>query len=143
MRQVVLGDLQAAGRAAAPVSEAYATLVAARTAVRAAQLGMTPEALFEKQRLRVRGDAGEGGAAYEQGVGEPAGQVDTASGLPLNTDGTVTVYHHTSAENAAEIRRTGVLKSAGEPDLYFTTTPETNTGYGCSVSRQARSAAAG
>lgn len=50
--------------------------------------------------------------------------------LPLNDDGTVTVYHHTTAEKAAEIRRSGVLKSAGEPDLYFTTTPDTTTGYG-------------
>ena len=58
------------------------------------------------------------------------GGVDEKTGLPLNDDGTVTVYHHTSADNAAEIRRTGVLKSAGEPDLYFTTTPETSTGYG-------------
>lgn len=68
VRQTVLGELQAIGRAQAPVNEAYATLVAARTAVRAAQLGLTPEALFEKQRLRVRGSEGQGGAVLEQGT---------------------------------------------------------------------------
>jgi GNAT superfamily N-acetyltransferase len=61
---------------------------------------------------------------------EPQARTDETTGLPLNSDGTVTVYHHTSAANAAEIQRTGLLKSAGEPDLYFTTTAETDTGYG-------------
>ena len=56
--------------------------------------------------------------------------VDETTGLPLNADGTVTVYHHTSAQRAEQIRSTGMLRSAGEPDLYFTTTADTTTGYG-------------
>lgn len=56
--------------------------------------------------------------------------VDEATGLPLNSDGTVTVYHHTSAANAEAIRRTGVLRSAGEPAVYVTTTADPSTGYG-------------
>lgn len=59
----------------------------------------------------------------------PAG-TDAATGLALNADGTVTVYHHTSAENAAKIRKTGKLTSAGEPQVYFTSTPDASTGYG-------------
>lgn len=55
---------------------------------------------------------------------------DEATGLPLNDDGTVTVYHHTTADKAAEIAKTGKLKSAGEPDVYFTTRAEADTGYG-------------
>ena len=58
------------------------------------------------------------------------GGIDDVTGLPLNKDGTVTLYHHTSADKAAAIRKTGSLKSAGEPDVYVTTTKETNTGYG-------------
>jgi hypothetical protein len=57
-------------------------------------------------------------------------ETDDATGLPLNADGTVTVYHHTSAAKAAEIRRTGILRSSAEPDVYVTTRKETDTGYG-------------
>jgi hypothetical protein len=57
-------------------------------------------------------------------------KTDEHTGLPLNDDGTVTVYHHTSPEKAADIRRTGQLKSAGEPDVYVTTRKEADTGYG-------------
>ena len=57
-------------------------------------------------------------------------EIDEATGLPLNEDGTVTLYHHTSAKNADQIRKTGRLKAAGEPDVYVTTRRETDTGYG-------------
>ena len=57
------------------------------------------------------------------------GKVDETTGLPLNPNGTVTVYHGTTKESAEEIQRTGILKSAGEPDVYFTTAKE-GTGYG-------------
>lgn len=56
--------------------------------------------------------------------------VDEATGLPLNPDGTVTVYHHTSADKAEAIRKTGQLKSAAEPHVYVTTRREADTGYG-------------
>ena len=52
------------------------------------------------------------------------------TGLPLNKDGTVTVYHHTSSDNANKIKQTGTLTSAGEPHVYVTTHKETDTGYG-------------
>ena len=55
---------------------------------------------------------------------------DENTGLPLNADGTVTIYHHTSAAAATAIRRTGTLKAQAEPDVYVTTHRETDTGYG-------------
>ena len=55
---------------------------------------------------------------------------DENTGLPLNADGSVTIYHHTSAAAATAIRRTGTLKSQAEPDVYVTTYRETDTGYG-------------
>jgi GNAT superfamily N-acetyltransferase len=55
---------------------------------------------------------------------------DEETGLPLNADGTVTVYHHTSSANAAKIKATGILKSAGEPDVYVTTEHSTDSDYG-------------
>jgi len=67
--------------------------------------------------------------AAPQQVNQPQ-KIDEDTGLPLNADGTVTVYHHTSAGKAAQIRQTGRLKSAGEPDVYVTTRAETDTGYG-------------
>src|ERR1700756_3219940 len=57
-------------------------------------------------------------------------KVDEATGLPLNADGTVTVYHHTDPEAAAKIRKSGVLRSAGESDVYVTTHRDADTGYG-------------
>lgn len=62
--------------------------------------------------------------------GDSRRSVDESTSLPLNDDGTVTVYHHTSASAAESIRRTGTLRSAGEPDVYVTTRAETDTGYG-------------
>ena len=53
------------------------------------------------------------------------------TGLPLNPDGTVTVYHGTTKSGAEAIKKTGVIRSAAEPDVYFTTEPTSeNTGYG-------------
>jgi hypothetical protein len=56
-------------------------------------------------------------------------KIDPETGLTLNSDGTVTVYHGTTKEAAKKIRATGVIKSAGEPDVYFTTAKD-GTGYG-------------
>ena len=60
-------------------------------------------------------------------------KVDELTGLPLNADGTVTVYHHTNKKAADQITSSKKLKSAGEPDVYVTTEKEPNTGYGDTV----------
>lgn len=60
-------------------------------------------------------------------------KVDELTGLPLNADGTVTVYHHTNKKAAEQITSSKKLKSAGEPDVYVTTEKEPNTGYGDTV----------
>ena len=65
-----------------------------------------------------------------QQQGREDANIDEGTGLPLNPDGTVTVYHHTSRRNAERIRATGELRSAGEPDVYVTTRAITDTGYG-------------
>lgn len=57
-------------------------------------------------------------------------ELDENTGLPLNPDGTVTVYHGTTKAAGDSIRASGVIKSAGEPDVYFTTEPTASTGYG-------------
>ena len=57
-------------------------------------------------------------------------KIHDETGLPLNRDGTVTVYHHTNKENADKIKQTGTLQSAGEPHVYVTSHADTDTGYG-------------
>jgi len=69
--------------------------------------------------------AGDQAFKYSRAV-----EIHEGTGLPINADGTVTIFHHTSAEAAAKIRETGVLKSTGEPDVYVTTRSQTDTGYG-------------
>lgn len=61
--------------------------------------------------------------------GSRVGKVDEATGLPLNDDGTVTVYHGTTSDRSKQIREQNVIRSAAEPDVYFTTAKE-GTGYG-------------
>lgn len=58
------------------------------------------------------------------------GKLDALTGLPLNTDGTVTLFHHTNKSAAEQIAKTGMLKSAGESSVYLTTRKMTDTGYG-------------
>ena len=72
-----------------------------------------------------RGDNTDVGGTFQQ-----QGRIDEATELPLNADGTVTVYHHTNRRAAEQIRATGQLRSAGEPDVYVTTRAITDTGYG-------------
>lgn len=50
-------------------------------------------------------------------------------GAMRGSDDMVTVYHGTTREAAEKIKREGVLRSAGEPDVYVTTDP-TGGGYG-------------
>lgn len=58
------------------------------------------------------------------------GKIDELTGLPLNPDGTVTLFHHTNKNAAEQIAKTGRLKSAGEPSVYLTTQKTPDTGYG-------------
>jgi len=58
------------------------------------------------------------------------GKTDSITGLPLNSDGTVTLFHHTNKTAAEQIAKSGRLKSAGEPSVYLTTEKATTTGYG-------------
>lgn len=62
--------------------------------------------------------------------GKKSSKVDDVTGLPLNEDGTVTLYHATPTKEAAEnIQKTGELRSAAEPDVYASTA-QSGTGYG-------------
>ena len=82
-----------------------------------------------------RGEGGDGGIReidtfQQQGLESEGTNIDETTGLTLNADGTVTVYHHTSRANAERIKDTGELRSAAEPDVYVTTRAIADTGYG-------------
>ena len=84
----------------------------------------------EEQSRNTQRDDGESGIVRGVDTFQQQGRIDEATGLPLNADGTVTVYHHTNRRAAEQIRATGELRSAGEPDVYVTTRAITDTGYG-------------
>lgn len=83
----------------------------------AALFGPAPVESVVDERMAAR--------EYGQGAVIDVGGVT----LPLNPDGTVTLYHGTTAEAAQEIIRTGSLRSAAEPSVYLTTAQQ-GTGYG-------------
>jgi hypothetical protein len=93
------------------------------------EVRQTAEAGGGNRALGGQEGQGEGGAVRQAGDVRFM-PVDENTGLPLNPDKTVTVYHHTNKTAAEAIRRTGVLKSAGEPDVYVTTEKSPTTGYG-------------
>jgi hypothetical protein len=53
----------------------------------------------------------------------------TAKGVQDGVDEMVTLYHGTTKEAAERIKKSGYMKSAGEPRVYFTTDPK-GAGYG-------------
>jgi len=94
--------------------------------------------LLAKARSRVEGGRGAGArggaeARFARFSREPDGSGTVSFGdveLPLNDDGTVYLYHHTSEAAAEKIRASASLRSSGEPDVYVTTEKEPVTGYG-------------
>ena len=77
------------------------------------------------------------GKAVEGVIGKDGAELADLQGrpLPLNSDGTVTLYHRTSAANAEEIYRTGRFKSLENTDeAYFSSKPKGQAeGYGDTV----------
>ncbi len=89
--------------------------------------------LKRQATIGTRGsEFGEGrtGGIREVSAFKQQSNIDESTGLPINPDGTVTVFHHTNRKAAESIRATGQLRSAGEPDVYVTTRAIADTGYG-------------
>ena len=85
----------------------------------------------EEQSRDTQRDVGGSGIVRETDTFQQQGRdIDERTGLPLNSDGTVTVFHHTDRQSAERIKATGELRSAAEPDVYVTTRAITDTGYG-------------
>ena len=72
VKQAVLDNLNALGRFTPQKNELDATLIAARSATRAAQLGITPEEFFNRHVLNVVAQGQAGGEALNQFAGQGA-----------------------------------------------------------------------
>lgn len=67
-------------------------------------------------------------------LNKQAGMIDPhLLGLPVNPNGTVSLYHGTTKDAADEIVRSKTLKSAGEPNVYLTTAKDAGYGDGTLV----------
>ena len=130
VRQNILSQLNEAARYRPAVNEGMAQWAGAFYTTMASRLGMTPEQMHQQFPLRILSESRSAGQVMDQGGVIVTDQMDEVTGLPLNSDGTVTVYHHTSKANADAITKSGKLKAAAEPDVYVTTRKETDTGYG-------------
>lgn len=147
------GELNTVKRFTPVVNKQYASLAANFYAVMAARAGVTTEQFADTYKLGFTGNTADGGQVLNQtgdinGVvtnsqdvvgnqggrsasdNQPSVSIDESTGIPLNADGTVTVYHHTSKASADAIRKNGKLKAQAEPDVYVTTQKDTDTGYG-------------
>ena len=87
VKQTVLTELNDLGRFTPQKNELDATLIAARTAVRAAQLGMTPEAFFEKQRLSFAAERIDGQQVPDVDVSAQVSQIQNATDRTSYVDG--------------------------------------------------------
>ena len=70
VKETILERLNSANRFTSTKNEVDATIVAARYAVRAAQLGITPEQLFEQRQLNIAAQSVNGGAVFNQSAPE-------------------------------------------------------------------------
>jgi len=125
-------QLNAAGKFRPEVNKAYAGLLGNFYAVQALRADVPLNEFVKTYDLQIAGKDALGAQRLEQVAADDTatGAIDESTGLPLNADGTVTVFHHTSKSSAEAIRATGTLKAQAEPDVYVTTRRETDTGYG-------------
>ena len=88
----------------------------------------------EEQSRDTQRDDGESttvrGADTFQQQGKDDRNIDEGTGLPLNADGTVTVFHHTDKQSADRIRESNQLEYTRRTDPFFTTRDTADTGYG-------------
>lgn len=129
----ILAQLSQVNRFTEDVNKPYASLVAARYATLAQQLGVTPEEVAQQYPLRIVGESVTGLDQQQPQIDTPEfrnwfgdSKVADAAGQPL------VVYHGTPAKglrvfDASKIGENGRAEGAG---FYFTTDREIAAGYG-------------
>lgn len=126
VKDLVQGELNSLNRFTEGKNELDATLIAARTAVRAAQLGTTPEALFERQRLRFAAENTAGDTFDQQGnlqTDTPAFQDWFGDSKVVDDAGAPRVVYHGSRRagfNTFDTDGSGKTSGTG---AFFTSSP--------------------
>lgn len=103
-------------------------------------LGMAGPAVVAAKAPQIAAGLNKAGAnlaapkTLNSGYRGQRGAIDPdALGLKLNPDGTVSLLHGTTPEAADKIVATKVMRSAGEPNIYFTTADDAGYGTGALV----------
>lgn len=140
VKDLVLNELNQIGRFTESKNELDATLIAARTAVRAAQLGTTPEALFERQRLQFAAERIDGQGFDQSGnlqTDTPAFQDWFGDSKVVDDTGAPLVVYHGTAANveAFDPSRAGEFGESFGPAVFFTQDPGVAAGYAARWSR--------
>lgn len=133
VKSTIQQELDALGRFDPAKNEADATLFASYYAVRAAQLGVMPEALFEQRRVRFAAEAVAGQQFQQVAIDTPEfsnwfgdSKVVDSAGKPL------VVYHGTQEDfTSFDPNRTGSATDDGDfgAGFYFTTNQEVASAY--------------
>lgn len=130
VKQDILSQLNTAGRFTPQVNEAYATLASSYSAVRAAQLGITPEAFHQQRGMRVQGEAVAGDRFDQTGklvTDTPEFRNWFGESKVVDSDGKpLVVYHGTRADIQAF--QPSPFGEFGK-GVYFTTMPEGAASY--------------
>ncbi len=128
----ILEELNAVGRFTPQKNEADATLFASYYAVRAEQLGVTPEQLYQQRRVKFAAESLGGQELNQVAIDTPEFQnwfgdskVVDAQGKPL------VVYHGTRNEfTTFDYSRIGEQGRAEGAGFYFTNSKDVASGYG-------------
>mgnify|MGYP006921293764 CR=1 FL=1 len=131
VKTAILEQLNATGRFTPDVNEAYATLQANFFSTMAARVGLTPQELFERYRLKVAAK-GPGGQVLNADVSTPEFRTWFGESKIVNADGTpMQLYRGMAgetipAEGVTEMRPTTGLLGTG---IYMTGVPRRAEGY--------------
>ena len=129
VRNTIRDELNAINRFRPDVNEAYATLVGEFFGSMAQRVGMTPEQLFEKYRLRTVAESVTGGQQFDQTgriiTDTPAFRAWFGDSKVVDENGApLVVYHGTTADiSAFDPARIGATTDDGDfgAGFYFTT----------------------
>ncbi|MDD4913285.1 MAG: hypothetical protein PHP57_13410 [Sideroxydans sp.] len=130
VKQEMLDGLNTLGLFTPEKNEIDATLYAARTAVRAAQMGMSPEEMHQKQLLKIQGDPLRN--TYDQNgklvTDTPEFKKWFGDSKVADADGKPLVVYHGTASDVSEFdpnRAGDVQKSDWGKGIYFTPNADT------------------
>ena len=121
----ILTELNALGRFTSAKNEADATLFSSYYAVRAAQMGVTPEQLFEQRRIRFAAES-LGGVQFDQAALEsPEFKAWFGGSKMVDAEGKPLVVYHGTRRDFSQFRSS---KQANDL-LFFSQDPEVASGY--------------